>query len=76
MELYLRWLAKHERLPGEQAPLGLILCAAKTEEHVQLLEVNRSGIRVARYLTELPSQAVARTLASLGTGRERAANCA
>jgi len=54
MELYLRWLAKYERVSGEEAPLGLILCAGKSEEHIELLELQRSGIRVAEYLTELP----------------------
>ena len=29
MELYLRWLAKHEQQSGEEPPLGLILCAGK-----------------------------------------------
>ena len=29
MELYLRWLAKHEQQPGEEPPLGLIVCAGK-----------------------------------------------
>ena len=33
MELYLRWLAKHEQQPGEESPLGLILCAGKKQEH-------------------------------------------
>lgn len=60
MELYLRWLTKHERLDGEDAPLGLILCAGKSEEHVELLELQRSGIRVAEYLTELPPADVLR----------------
>jgi predicted nuclease of restriction endonuclease-like (RecB) superfamily len=54
MELYLRWLDKHERQPGEEAPLGLILCADRGEEQVELLQLDRSGIRVATYLTELP----------------------
>ena len=54
MELYLRWLDRHERRAGEKAPLGLILCAGKAAEHVALLELERSGIRVAEYLTELP----------------------
>ena len=54
MELYLRWLEAHEVCPGEEAPLGLILCADKSEEHVRLLRLDESGIRVARYLTELP----------------------
>jgi predicted nuclease of restriction endonuclease-like (RecB) superfamily len=60
MELYLRWLNRHERAPGERSPLGLILCAGKSEEHVELLEVGRSGIRVAEYLTELPPERVLR----------------
>ena len=54
MELYLRWLAKRERQSGEEMPLGLILCAGKSNEHVELLELERSGIRVAEYLTDLP----------------------
>ncbi len=54
MELYLRWLDKYERQPGEESPVGLILCAEKTTEHVELLRLGDSGIRVAEYLTELP----------------------
>ena len=58
MELYLRWLERHERQPGEEPPLGLILCADKGEEQVELLQLDRSGIRVASYLTELPSRSL------------------
>jgi predicted nuclease of restriction endonuclease-like (RecB) superfamily len=54
MELYLRWLEKHEMQEGEEPPLGLILCAGKAEEKIALLQLDRSGIRVASYLTELP----------------------
>jgi predicted nuclease of restriction endonuclease-like (RecB) superfamily len=54
MELYLRWLAKHTTCAGEEPPIGLILCAGKSAEHVELLELEASGIRVAEYLTELP----------------------
>ena len=54
MELYLRWLEKHDLQPGEERPLGLILCADKSSEHVELLQLNQSGIHVAQYLTELP----------------------
>ncbi|AAM05798.1 TPA: DUF1016 domain-containing protein [Methanosarcina acetivorans] len=53
MELYLRWLDKYERQPGEESPLGIILCAGKKEEQIELLELNRFGIHVAEYLTEL-----------------------
>jgi len=58
MELYLRWLEEHEMRPEENVPLGLILCADKSEEHVTLLRLDESGIRVARYLTELPPRAL------------------
>ena len=54
MELYLRWLEKYEKEPGEEAPIGLILCADKREEQIELLQLDKSGIRVASYLTELP----------------------
>jgi len=54
MALYLRWLDKYERQPGEQPPLGIILCSSKNDERVELLELGQSGIHVAEYLTELP----------------------
>ncbi len=54
MELYLRWLDKHERAPGEAAPIGLILCASADAEQVELLQLDAKSIRVSEYLTELP----------------------
>ena len=57
MELYLRWLEKHDMQPGEETPVGLILCAGKADEQVELLRLSESGIRVAAYLTELPPRA-------------------
>jgi len=54
MELYLRWLEKHEMVEGENTPIGLILCASKNEEHVELLQLENSNIKVADYLTRLP----------------------
>jgi len=56
MELYLRWLAKHEQQPDEESPLGIILCAGKKTEQIELLELDQSGIHVAEYLTALPSR--------------------
>ena len=53
MELYLRWLDRYERKPGEDHPIGLILCAGKSEEQIELLGLGRSGIRIAEYMTEL-----------------------
>lgn len=57
MELYLRWLDRYERQPGEEAPIGLILCAESRHEQVELLQVEKDGITVAEYWTELPPKA-------------------
>jgi len=54
LELYLRWLDKYEKQEGENPPLGLLLCAEKSDEVIELLELDKSGIHVATYLTELP----------------------
>ncbi len=54
MELYLRWLDKYERQPGEDAPLGLLLCSEGSEEQIELLQLDNAGIQVAQYYTELP----------------------
>jgi len=40
--------------PGEETPMGLILCADKGDEQIELLQLDKSGIRVASYLTDLP----------------------
>ena len=56
MELYLRWLEKYEKEPDEETPLGLILCAGKASEQIELLELDKSGIKVAEYMTELPKR--------------------
>lgn len=56
MELYLRWLEKHEMLEGENKPIGLILCTGKNEEHVELMHLHESNIRVAEYLMKLPDK--------------------
>lgn len=58
MELYLRWLQEHETRPDEEPPIGLILCADRSTEHVRLLRLEAAGIRVAQYLTELPPQEI------------------
>jgi len=60
VELYLRWLDRHERQPGEEAPVAIILCAGKKQEVVEYLDLGKSGIHVAEYLTELPPREVLR----------------
>lgn len=58
VELYLRWLDKYEKNPGEESPIGIILCAEKSNETVELLELDQSGIHVAQYLTQLPPKEI------------------
>jgi predicted nuclease of restriction endonuclease-like (RecB) superfamily len=53
MELYLNWLKQHEQGADEAPPLGIILCAGKRQEHVELLQMERDGIHVASYVTKL-----------------------
>ena len=43
--------------PGEEAPIGLILCAESSREQVELLQMHKDGITVAEYWTELPPKA-------------------
>ena len=58
MELYLRWLEKYEMEAGEESPIGLLLCTEGSEEQIELLQLDQTGIRVAQYMTELPSRAL------------------
>ncbi len=54
MELYLKYLEKYEKEEDENTPLGIILCSDKNEEQIELLELEKSDIHVAKYLTILP----------------------
>ena len=54
VELYLRWLNKYERMENEEAPIALILYAEKSDEVIELLELDKGDIRVAQYLTAMP----------------------
>jgi hypothetical protein len=59
MELYLRWLDRHERKDNEAAPIGLIPCAGKRQETIELLDLGSSGIKVSSYWTAaLPKAAL------------------
>ena len=58
MELYLRWLEANEVEPGEESPLGLLLCTEGSEEQIELLQLDKVGIKVAKYITELPPREV------------------
>jgi predicted nuclease of restriction endonuclease-like (RecB) superfamily len=73
MELYLRWLDRHAREPDERSPLGIILCAGKKAEQIELLELDKTGIHVAEYLTVLPPRDELRRKlhAAIESSRER-----
>ena len=73
MELYLRWLEAHEMEQGEETPLGLFLCTEGSSEQIELLQLDKAGIQVAQYLTELPSRELlqAQIQKSLAEARQR-----
>lgn len=56
MELYLRWIEKYEMREGENKPIGLILCAEKNKEQVELLVLDNDQIEVAEYKTKIPDR--------------------
>jgi len=57
MDFYLKWLDRYDREPGEESPIGLILCAEANRDQIELLELHKDGIVVAEYWTALPPKA-------------------
>lgn len=53
MEFYLKWLNKFERKEEEKSPIGLILCTEASRKQIELLEMDKSGIVVAEYWTDI-----------------------
>lgn len=43
-------------MKNEETPIALILCAEKSDEVIELLELDKGDIRVAKYLTAMPSK--------------------
>lgn len=56
MELYLKYLQKHEMQEGEQPPIGLLLCSEGNSEHIELMLLDQENIKVAQFLLELPDK--------------------
>lgn len=71
MELYLRYLSKFEQEPDENPPLGIILCTGKKQEQIELLELNKSEIHVAEYVTVLPPREVLQARLNLSVEQAR-----
>ncbi len=63
MELYLRWLEKYEKEKDEQLPIGLILCAEGNHEQIELLQLDKTNIKVAEYISkQLPKELLKKKL--------------
>lgn len=75
MELYLRWLDAHDRVAGEEPPIGLILCASADAEQVELMDLSAANIRVAEYLDHIPDMKLMQVQLhrAVSIARERAA---
>ena len=71
VELYLRWLEKYERAEGEESPVALILCAEKSQETIELMELNNGNIHVGQYLTKMPPKELLEQKLSLAIANAR-----
>lgn len=58
VELYLNWLAKHERQADEGLPIAILLCADRDMEVVELMDMEHSNIHIAEYWLKLPAKKV------------------
>ena len=58
MRFYLKWLDRYERQENENPPIGIILCTTASRDQIELLELDKEGIAVAEYWTNLPPKAV------------------
>jgi predicted nuclease of restriction endonuclease-like (RecB) superfamily len=57
MRFYLKWLDRYERQKHENPPIGIILCTTASRKQIELLELDKEGIAVAEYWTDLPPKA-------------------
>lgn len=71
VELYLRWLEKNEKTEGEESPIALILCAEKSQETIELMELNQGNIHVGQYLTKMPPKELLEQKLSLAIANAR-----
>ena len=48
---------RHEVMqPGDNPPIGLLLCSEGNTEHIELMMLNEDHIKVSQYLTCLPDK--------------------
>ena len=56
MNLYLNYAAEHWTLPGENPPVGLILCSQKNAAVVKYALGNQDRVLAAEYRMALPDE--------------------
>ena len=71
VELYLRWLEKNERAEGEESPVALILCAEKSQETIELMQLDHGNIHVGQYMTKMPPKELLEQKLSLAIANAR-----
>ena len=71
VELYLRWLEKNERVEGEESPVALILCAEKSQETIELMQLDHGNIHVGQYMTKMPPKELLEQKLSLAIANAR-----
>ncbi len=54
MEFYVKWLNKYGRQDDEKEPIRIILCTKASRNQIKLMDLDKSGIVVAEYWTNLP----------------------
>lgn len=71
VELYLRWLEKNERVEGEESPVALILCVEKSQETIELMQLDHGNIHVGQYMTKMPPKELLEQKLSLAIANAR-----
>ncbi len=71
MELYFRQLEKYEWTEGKESPIALILCAEKSQETIELMELDNGNIYVGQYLTKMPLKELLEQKLSLAIANAR-----
>ena len=61
----------YEKAEGEQSPVALILCAEKSQETIELMELDHGSIHVGQYLTKMPPKELLEKKLSLAIANAR-----
>ena len=56
MRFYLKWLSRYDMNEGENPSIGIILCTEASRDQIELLELDKEGVAVAEYWTQLPAK--------------------